>query len=118
MCILGLVPLRPCGSVDCPLQRTTMHGMSDTPAQISEVLHEAAETHHRVYAMTEGDDPDWATWYSDWLVNLSRLPQLLGRKVVRSELTHVLVTLDKRCVREAPTDRWEDYYSRALIDYF
>lgn len=40
--------------------------MSDLPAQISELLPEAAETHHRVYASTDGDDPDWATWYSDW----------------------------------------------------
>jgi hypothetical protein len=71
-----------------------------------------------VYAITDGDDPDWATWYSDWLVNLSRLPQLLGRKVARSELTYVLVMLDKQYVREAPTDRWADYYSRALIDHF
>jgi hypothetical protein len=92
--------------------------MSDLPAQISELLHNAAETHHRVYAITDGDDPDWATWYSDWLVNLSGLPQLLGTKPVRSELTHALVMLDKQYVREAPTDRWEDYYSRALIDYF
>jgi hypothetical protein len=43
---------------------------------------------------------------------------LLGRKVARSELTYVLVMLDKQYVREAPTDRWADYYSRALIDHF
>jgi hypothetical protein len=92
--------------------------MPDTPTQISELLHEAAETHHRVYAITEGDDPDWATWYSDWLVNLSQLPQLLGVKPVRSELTYVLVMLDKQYVREAPAERWEDYYSRALVNHF
>ncbi|HEY3060611.1 MAG TPA: hypothetical protein VGL99_16760 [Chloroflexota bacterium] len=31
-----------------------------------------------MYAISDGDDPDWATWYSDWLVNRSPLPQLLG----------------------------------------
>ncbi len=92
--------------------------MADLRGQVSELLHEAAETHHRVYAITDGDDPDWATWYSDWLVNLSRLPELLATKPVRSELTHLLVSLDKQYVREAPADPWEDYYSRGLVDYF
>jgi hypothetical protein len=37
---------------------------------------EAAETHHVVFAITDGTDADWATWSGDWLVNLSRLPEL------------------------------------------
>jgi hypothetical protein len=61
--------------------------MENTATQLSELLHQAAETHHVVYAITEGTDADWATWYSDWLVNLSRLSELLGVKPVRSELT-------------------------------
>ena len=59
---------------------------------MSEVLREAAETHHRVYAIRDGDDPDWASWYADWLVTLSRLPDLLGVKPIRSELTYLLVS--------------------------
>lgn len=38
--------------------------------QISRLLHQAAETHHVVFAISDGDDPDWASWYSDWLINL------------------------------------------------
>jgi hypothetical protein len=30
-----------------------------------------------VFAITDGEDPDWATWYADWLVNLSRDAALL-----------------------------------------
>ena len=47
---------------------------------IADLLHEAAETHHRVYRIVDGDDADWASWYADWLINLSELPQLLGRR--------------------------------------
>jgi hypothetical protein len=43
------------------------------------LLHEAAETHHTVYRITDGDDSDWASWYADWLLKLSELPKLLGR---------------------------------------
>ena len=65
--------------------------MDDRTQKVSEVLHLAAETHHVVFGIVDGVDEDWATWYSDWLVNLSELPELLGRKPVRSELTHQLV---------------------------
>ena len=47
--------------------------MDERTIQLSAVLHQAAETHHQVFAITDGDDPDWATWYADWLVNLSRI---------------------------------------------
>lgn len=46
---------------------------TDTAEQISR-LHEAAETHHRVFRIVDGADDDWASWYSDWLTTLSDLP--------------------------------------------
>jgi len=92
--------------------------MNQSLAELSELLHEAAETHHRVYGITDGVDSDWATWYSDWLVSLSRLPQLLGTRPVRSELTYLLVGLDKDYTREAPAIRWEDFYADRLLKHF
>ena len=53
--------------------------MTDAAA-IADVLHEAAETHHVVWRITDGDDPDWASWYADWLLDLSELPVLLGHQ--------------------------------------
>src|SRR5687767_855465 len=75
-------------AVQYRVRETTMD--DEKAQQISELLHEAAETHHRVYAIFDGDDSDWATWYADWLDNLSRLPGVLGVKPVRSELTYLL----------------------------
>ena len=85
---------------------------------VAELLHEAGETHHVVYGIVDGADDDWATWYSDWLVNLSKLPPLLGVKPVRSELTYLLVRLDKEYTERHPDERWEDYYARELIGHF
>ena len=53
--------------------------MDDRVAKVSELLHEAGETHHVVYRITDGADEDWASWYADWLIRLSELPDLLGR---------------------------------------
>ncbi|MEA2644930.1 MAG: hypothetical protein QOE92_13 [Chloroflexota bacterium] len=85
---------------------------------IGGLLHEAGETHHLVYRMTDGEDPDWASWYADWLVNRSELPQLLGRAPVRSELVYMLVSLDKEHSSEHPDDAWEDFYAGRLLAHF
>jgi hypothetical protein len=92
--------------------------VGDEAVRVSELLHEAAETHHAVYRITDGVDADWASWYSNWLVRLSELPDLLGAKPVRSELTSMLVALDKEYAERAPEERWEDYYARRLVDLF
>jgi hypothetical protein len=92
--------------------------MDQRSAKVSELLHEAAETHHRVFRITDGADDDWASWYAQWLVSLSELPELLGVKVVRSELTWLLVGLDKEYTERNPDERWEDYYARGLLRHF
>jgi len=81
---------------------------------ISSLLHEAAETHHVVYRITDGDDPDWASWYADWLLNLSELPDLLGSKPVRSNLVHALVQLDRDYTAKGPSQPWDDWYAERL----
>ena len=92
--------------------------MTERAEKVSGLLHEAGETHHRVFRITDGADDDWASWYAQWLVTLSELPELLGGKVVRSELTYMLVRLDKEYARQPKEEHWEDYYARALLDHF
>jgi hypothetical protein len=85
-------------------------------ARISALLHEAAETHHVVYRITDGDDPDWASWYADWLLNLSELRDELGVRPVRSQLVHALVQLDRDYTAEQPGEPWEDWYAARLLE--
>jgi hypothetical protein len=86
--------------------------------KIAELLHEAAETHHIVYKIVDGADDDWASWYGDWLVRLSELPQLLGKPPVRSELIYLLVRLDKEYIERKPSEAWETYYAREILEHF
>jgi hypothetical protein len=83
-------------------------------ATIAGLLHEAAETHHVVYRITDGDDPDWASWYADWLLDHSELPELLGKRPVRSHLVHALVELDRAYVAAGPSEPWEAWYAERL----
>ena len=56
-------------------------------SSIADLLHEAAETHHAVYRIAEGEDPDWAS---------------------------ALIQLDRDYSAAAPEERWEDWYSDRL----
>jgi hypothetical protein len=88
---------------------------SEKLRQLSALLHQAAETHHQVFAITDGDDPDWATWYADWLVNLSHLSDLIGAKPARSAVTYQLVSLDEEYVQAGSSEAWEDFYATRLM---
>jgi hypothetical protein len=85
---------------------------------VSKLLHEAAETHHQVFRITDGADDDWASWYADWLTRLSELPALLGSPPVRSEVVYMLVRLDKEYLAARSTEPWEDYYAARIVDHF
>jgi hypothetical protein len=86
--------------------------------RVADLLHEAAETHHVVYRITDGEDPDWASWYADWLVRLSELPDVLGRAPVRSDLVHLLVELDREYTHAQPGEPWESWYAQRVVAHF
>jgi hypothetical protein len=92
--------------------------MSDRSARVAALLNEASETHHRVYRIVDGDDPDWASWYADWLLNLSELPEILGTKPVRSELVWLLVSLDKQYAEANPDSPWPSWYADRILEHF
>lgn len=94
--------------------------MSSPVDEVSRLLHEAGETHHQVFRISDGADSDWASWYADWLTRLSELPDLLGRRPVRSELTYELVRLDREYAAfdPPPAQPWEQYYAEQLVKVF
>ena len=92
--------------------------MGDAVGQVQELLHEVAETHHRVFRITDGEDADWASWYADWLLNLSELPRLLGTAPVRSHLVFELVRLDREYTSQPRDEPWEAFYAMELTRTF
>jgi hypothetical protein len=75
-----------------PVLNARRDKMTGTPEQVSGLPHEAGETHHQVFRIVDGADDDWASWYAQWLIDLS---DLLGVRPVRSELIYLLVSLDR-----------------------
>ena len=92
--------------------------MTKTIDELAALLQEAAETHHRVYRITGGTDDDWASWYAEWLLTLSELPDLLDIRPIRSHLVHALVQLDRDHTAAATDETWPDFYARHLSQQF
>jgi hypothetical protein len=90
----------------------------DSESMVAALLDEVAETHHRVYRITDGVDDDWASWYAGWLLDLSELPDVLGRRPVRSELVYELVRLDREYSAEPRSEPWPGFYARGLLGVF
>ncbi len=91
---------------------------NSTDDPVAALLQEAAETHHHVYRITDGTDDDWASWYADWMLELSELPQLLGARPVRSHLVHTLVQLDRDHSTAKTDEPWPNFYARHLREQF
>jgi hypothetical protein len=91
---------------------------TDSDERLADLLEEAAETHHHVYRISDGADDDWASWYADWLLDLSELPQLLAVRPIRSHLVHALVQLDRDHQSAESDDPWPTYYARRLREQF
>jgi hypothetical protein len=103
------------------IRRHNLHNrdiVADDIERVAGLLHEAAETHHIVYRIVDGEDRDWASWYADWLIRLSELPQLLKTTPVRSELVYLLVKLDRDFNASKPTESWERFYARRLLEHY
>jgi hypothetical protein len=92
--------------------------MDERVGKVQHLLHEAAETHHVVFRIVDGADDDWASWYPTWLVDHSELPDVLGARPVPSELTWILVQLDKEYSDQKPAEPWEAWYAQRLVAHF
>lgn len=92
--------------------------MDERGRRVSELLHEVGEVHHVVYRISDGADDDWASFYADWLIEHSELPDTLGRAPTRSHLVHELVESDSAFAAAEPAARWEDFYAERIVDRF
>jgi hypothetical protein len=92
--------------------------MDERTERISDLMNEAGAVHHVVYRITDGADDDWASFYADWLIDHSELPETLGRAPTRSHLVHELVESERALAEMAPGTRWQDVYAERIVGRF
>jgi hypothetical protein len=62
--------------------------------ELVNLFNETAKAHHKAFAATEGEDPDWSLSYADYL--LEKMRQILKAKFTKNELIYLLVLMDKK----------------------
>ena len=88
--------------------------MSNKKEKIVELLSQTRAAHHTAFLEVDGHDLDWPTWYAEYLQD--RLPPLLGIDLTLSDLTNLMIELDRSHRLEEPNTPWQSYYARRLID--
>jgi hypothetical protein len=86
---------------------------TDQRRQLVDLFHEAGSAHHQAYSVTNGDDPDWPLWYAEYMQ--TRLNQVLGTALTRSELTYLLVLVEKERMAASAAAAWPDFYAEFFV---
>ncbi len=83
------------------------------PAAIAELLMKTGHAHHEAFIATNGEDPEWASWYGNHMAE--ELSAELGVPVDPTDLGAALAELDQQQRAEAPTAEWPAYYAGELM---
>ena len=93
--------------------------MDNRLKQLKELFQLAGQTHHQVFKKENGEDPDWPTWYADWLLSHTHFSALAPKAQTRSDLTWFLVTIDREFSANYPDQsNWTEYYARRALEHF
>lgn len=85
---------------------------------VAALLNRAEHVHAAAFESVNGEDPNWATFYADWLLGHSSLSSMVGGAPTSVSLAAILAQLDERYVSEKPDEAWESYYAKGLIEHF
>jgi len=90
--------------------------MTEKKDAIAALLTETSKAHHQAFAKTDGEDPEWPMWYTDFMI--AKLSELLHAPLTRSELICVLLNLSRLHPAEVPDLPWQEYYTDYLIERY
>lgn len=88
----------------------------DIKTQIIQLLREAGHAHHQAFIETDGADPDWPIWYAGHLRD--KLGPLLNASFTQSELTYLLILVEKEQSMRAPGGDWPRYYAKFFMERY
>jgi len=80
---------------------------------VAALLREAGNAHHRAFAATNGEDPDWPRWYAAYL--LPKLANLLPAPLTVAELAARLQQLEDERARLDPRADWPAFYAARIL---
>jgi hypothetical protein len=86
---------------------------NDIAERLASLFREAGSAHHKAFASTNGDDPEWPIWYAEFLQ--PKLNLLLSVQWTKSEVVYLLLRAEKERSALAQSPTWPEFYARLFI---
>jgi len=84
--------------------------------QLSGLFSDTAQAHHAAYSATNGEDPEWPLWYTDYLQE--PLGRALNTTFYKSQLIYCLMNADFEQQARDPDADWTEYDADYFIEKF
>ncbi len=82
---------------------------------LERALRDVGEAHHKAFKSVDGQDSEWAVWYSDWLISHIDILDVLPGIGTSDELVDILERLDREFAAEDRGESWEVFYARNIL---
>jgi hypothetical protein len=81
--------------------------------ELNEIFKQAGKAHHAAYLSVDGADERWATWYSHYLLNHTKFPEIIAG-YDEPQLVEELSSLSKAYDNLDTELHWSEYYAQQL----
>ncbi|GMQ86288.1 MAG: hypothetical protein BMS9Abin07_1861 [Acidimicrobiia bacterium] len=85
----------------------------DRSAGLAELLRETGGEHHKAFMASNGEDPEWPLWYSQYLEG--KIDRYLDAEPTRSKIVQCLLNADDVHTAEHPEQPWPTFYANYLL---
>jgi len=82
--------------------------------ELTALFRQTGEAHHEAFLNTNGEDPEWALWYAEYLED--RLKPFLAAPMTRSRLVFCLIGADDEHRATDSDVPWPEYYARRFVE--
>lgn len=88
--------------------------MSDQTERLATLLRETAKAHHAAFAAVNGEDPDWAIWYADYLH-----PKIESFRfgITKAHLVECLLKADLEHAARGEGRDWAEFYAALFLEH-
>lgn len=90
--------------------------MESKQEDLVELLENIGEAHHEEFMDVDGEDPEWARWYTEKMH--AEFERLMGRSISVDGVADLLAQFSKLHSEEAPDEKWASYFARKLLDFY
>jgi len=94
---------------------TEMTNMTEMTGKLTDLLRAAGAAHHDAFAHVNGEDPDWALWYAEFLH--PQVTSQFGFAISKAEMVECLLSAATEHQARAPETDWAAFYAALLLEH-